>query len=106
MTSCPKERSRSSPKGSSGSLLQRRSAAEAASRSRSEGAFLLEIELDAAIQGATVRRVIRRDRVGLAVAVRGEPRAVDALAHQVRLHRLRAALGQGLVVGLGADRVG
>src|SRR5262245_9261286 len=86
-------------------LPMRDAAALGARDASPRGSFSVQIQLDAPVQGPTVLRVVRRDRITLAEAGCREARAVDALLHQVVLHRLRAALGQALVVALRAGRV-
>src|SRR6185503_9592325 len=75
----------------------------------SSGALLLdalELDVDAAVLLASFGRLVGRDGLGLSLADRRDLRGRDALAHQVVLHRGCAALGQLLVVRVGADRVG
>src|SRR5690606_5618772 len=74
---------------------------------------VLDVQLGAAVARATFRIVgairvgVRRDRAALAVADRTlQAAGVNAVAGQVVVHGLGAALGQARVVLLGTDRVG
>src|SRR5438067_12929656 len=65
-----------------------------------------DFELDAAVLGAALARLVVGDGLLLALAFGVDAVRLDALGDEVRLYRLGAAHGELLVVGVAADRVG
>src|SRR5436305_2387861 len=65
-----------------------------------------DVDLDAAVQLATVGRAVRGARLRLAVADGVDARAADAEGFEVVGHGAGPALGEALVVRVAADRVG
>src|SRR5262245_27566508 len=74
-------------------------------RASRETESLLGLELDPAVEGADLSRIVAGDRLRLAEADCRQTRGRHAPAHQVAANGLSAPLGQALVVGVGADRV-
>src|SRR5207247_5554364 len=66
----------------------------------------LRDDLDPPVLGAAGLGLVARDRLRLAPALHADAGRVDALRDQVVPHCLRAPLGELLVVGVRADRLG
>src|SRR5262249_43813110 len=70
------------------------------------GGELLEDDLDATVLRPPLRRRVARDRVGAAVAGGGDAVRIDPELDQPLLHGVCPALGETLVAGLVASRIG
>src|SRR5688572_18437548 len=66
----------------------------------------LEVDLDAPVGLAAAFGGVGGDGLRFALARDREAHRIDALRLEIMRHRMRAALRQGLVVGVGADIVG